>query len=429
MKIRLCLTLSSFLLAAATVSAQGDWGAVTRSAEYAFARGQMTRAESEFQKALDIAQRFPEGDRRLETSLENLGRFYEHQSNFDKAQPLYQLLLAAQENRLGADDPSLLGTLFAIARVSQPMGDLPTVEGTLRKYDAIATSSGRADARQWWQVLAMLARMEIIQEDESAALEWQRRAVEVLATDSHATPEERAIQLESLAQMELTAGEGTRAEELYTRIAELRIDDGEAGALSRTMTAGAEAAYAAGEFETAERLASNALTASAELDDEVAVRSVLADVSWARVNRGTDDLEVLLAAARDEEELTRALDRLQSLLTVGDGADPETLSRLVQVEALRGQPAEAARWQRQLIEATGGTTAMRIALTTLLAAAGDTDEALAENAAVLSIMEGQYGPTDPRLTPILGQRMNILIDAGRKKEARKVSKRMKKLTQ
>jgi len=64
----------------------------------------------------------------------------------------------------------------------------------------------------------------------------------------------------------------------------------------------------------------------------------------------------------------------------------------------------------------------------LLAAAGKTEEALAANEAVLSAMEQEFGPSDTRLVPVLGQRMNILIDAGRKREAKKINKRLKKLS-
>ena len=427
MRFRTCLMLGAVLLATTTVTAQGDWATVTRGAEYAFARGQMERAESGFKTALEISQTFPAGDRRLETSLENLGRFYENQSEFSKAQPLYQLLLAAQEYRVGADDPELLNTLFVVARVSQPIGDLPTVEGCLMRYDAIATASGAAEARQFWQVLAMLARMEIIQEDETAALDWQRRAVEVLATDSNALEEERAIQLESLAQMELTAGEGPRAERLFVQIAQLRAEEDEEDAMSETMAGGAEAAFGAGQFDTAERLALRALNAYPEPDAEMTARTVLADVSWAKVNRGTDDLEMLLAAASEDQEVLRARDRLRSLVVLEDGTNPENLSRLVQVEALRGQPLEAANWQRQLIESTGiENQQMQLDLVTLLAAGGKTDEALALNAEVISDVQVAHGPTDSRLVPVLGQRLNILIDAGRKKGARKVSKQLKK---
>jgi tetratricopeptide (TPR) repeat protein len=428
MKTRFVRPFVIVLLAAATSGAQGDWATVTRSAEYAFARGQIQRAESEFKTALEIAQAFPPGDLRLETSLENLGRFYEHQSEFAKAQSQYLLLLAAQEYRLGDADPDLLDTLFAVARASQQIGDLPTVEKCLTQFDAIAGASGAADPDRWIQVLAMLARMEIIQENEEAALEWQRRAVGVLADDPNATAEERAIQLESLAQLELQAGEGNEAEELYERIAQLRAGEGD-DAVSRTLAEGAEAAFGAGAFESAEKLAVRTLDSDPGPAEERAARTVLADVSWARVNRGTDDLDVLLAAAADDEELDLAKQRLQALLDQPDGSDVETLSHLVQVDALRGEPADAARWQRQMIDATnGGTLAMRLDLVTLLVAAGDTEQALAENASVLAALEAEYGPTDTRLVPVLGQRVNILIDAGRKRDARKVNRRLKKLT-
>ena len=71
---------------------------------------------------------------------------------------------------------------------------------------------------------------------------------------------------------------------------------------------------------------------------------------------------------------------------------------------------------------------MRLDLVTLLAAGGATDEALAENAVVLAAVEAEYGPNDSRLVPVLGQRMNILIDAGRKKDARRVKKQMKRIS-
>ena len=101
----------------------------------------------------------------------------------------------------------------------------------------------------------------------------------------------------------------------------------------------------------------------------------------------------------------------------------------MQVETLRGQPLEAAKWQQQLIEAAGaGDVEMRFDLVTLLAAGGATDEALAENSVLLSTVEAEYGAADSRMVPVLGQRMNILIDAGRKKDARKVKKQLKKLS-
>ena len=62
------------VFAAAPLSAQSTWESRTRTGEYAFAVGDTDRALAEFQAALEIAQRFPPPDRRLETSLGNLAR-------------------------------------------------------------------------------------------------------------------------------------------------------------------------------------------------------------------------------------------------------------------------------------------------------------------------------------------------------------------
>jgi tetratricopeptide (TPR) repeat protein len=423
--------VAALLLAAGVASAQGDWATLTHNGEYAFARGFYDRAESEFEKALEVAQRFPAGDRRLETSLDNLARLYEHRSDFDKAQPLYQLKLAALEERLGENDPALLDALYDVARVSQPMGDLPTVDAALRRFDVIASASGQADPRQWWQVLAMLSRMEVVREDQAQALAWQRRAVEVLADDQQATEAERAIQLESLAQLELESGDEKRAAALFAETAALRSVDEGADAVSRTLAQGAAAAYGAGRFDTAERLALAALDATPSDGVRLEASTVLADVSWARVNRGTDELDVLLAAAGDGPDLAVAAERLQALVETVDGATSENLRRLVQVETLRGRPGEAAHWQRQLVQRSAAGAAQLSArrdLATLLAAAGEDRAALVENTAVLAALEADLGSDSVRLLPLLEQRLELLTRIGDKREAKRVKKRIKKIS-
>jgi hypothetical protein len=431
MRIRVVVALVIATITASAAGAQASWSSHTSAGEYAFARGDLDRAESEFRAALEIAQGFPAGDRRLETSLDNLARLYEHESDFDRAQPLYQLLVAAKEFRLGKESPALLDSLYALARVSQPMGDLPTVESSLEQFAAIAAASGEADPRQHWQVLQMLARMQTIQERPDQAVEWQRRAAEAISDDRGATSEERIELLVSLAEMELLAENGAAAERIYGQVAELRSAGDEADALSDTMAQGAEAALAAAQFETAERLAMRAVNADPDAAAELQARKVLAELSWIKVNRGSNDMETLLAAASDDEELMRARDRLRALALL-EGADKRTtLSRLAQVEALRGQPASAADWQLQLLEFVADDTeaaaAARRDLVTLLAAAGRYEEALAQNAVVLAELEAQYGPSDQRLVAILSQRQELCEAAGDKKQAKQIKKQIKKM--
>lgn len=430
MSCRTSALLVLALLSAGAAAAQSDWGSHTRTGEYAFARGDFARAEAEFQAALDIAQKLPAGDRRLEVSLDNLARFYENRSDFDRAQPLYQLELAAQEMRVGEEDPALLPSLLAVARTAQPLGDVPTVEKNLTRYAQIADESGTADPDPWWLALEMLARMETLQEHPEEALHWQRRAVEVLADATRPTDAERADAKEALAHMEIVAGEDATAEALLVEVAALRTTEDGVDATAATMAQGAAVAYGAGEMETAERLAIRALNATPDAESELQARRVLADVSWVRVGRGTGDLEVLLAAASEDEELERADERLAALEALQNGQDRETLVRLVQVDVLRGRPAEAAQWQRKLLElplAPADALAAREDLVLLLAAAGELDQAVAENADVLAALEAQYGPDDGRLVPVLQQRVDLLTRAGNKKEAKKVRKRAKKL--
>ncbi|MEJ2190669.1 MAG: hypothetical protein P8Y93_14970 [Acidobacteriota bacterium] len=105
--------------------------------------------------------------------------------------------------------------------------------------------------------------------------------------------------------------------------------------------------------------------------------------------------------------------------------------RLVEVEVLRGRPAEAAQWQRKLLElplAPADALAAREDLVLLLAAAGELDQAIGENADILAALEAQYGPDDRRLVPVLQQRVDLLTRTGNKKEAKKLRKRIKKLT-
>jgi hypothetical protein len=316
------------------------------------------------------------------------------------------------------------------------MGDLPTVEDSLQRFDEIAEASQAADPRQHWQALEMMARMKLVAEDEEQALIWQRKAVAVIADDKRASDEERASAIESLANMELTAGEGFAAEQLYVRLAELRMIEDEADGMPRTMAEGAAAAFSAGQLETAERLAMRSLNAAPDTEAEMKARTVLADLSWLKVNRGTDDLDILLAAAGDSEELARARDRHRSLLELEDPKQRQTLSRLVQIEALRGFPDNAVRWQAQLLELVESTAGpmsdsavgTRTGIVTLLAASGKTDQALHENQMILGMIETEYGPNDPRLLPVLEQRLELFTADGQKRQAKKVRKQIKKLT-
>jgi tetratricopeptide (TPR) repeat protein len=421
-------------------AAQDPWEYRTAAGEYAFATGDFERAETEFRAALELSQRLPPGSRRLEISLDNLARLYEHQMRLDEAQPLFQLLLAAQETRVGHEDPLLLDTLVAVARVALSSGDSPTATTSLRRYLGIAEASGSADPGQHWHVLSMLARMRTIEEDPDEALELQRRAVRVLSEDPAASAQERANQLESLAQMELLHGSNADAERLLDEAVELRRAAGEMGS-AETLATAAATALSAGHTELADRLAQRALVVAAEEGtDSLAVRKVAADVAWMTVRRGGSVAD-LLGVANDAENLVVAAQRTAALVelqmadpTADEAALSESYSRMARIEALRGDADEAARWQLRYVDSlttssAGGGNKLLVAqsdVVALLAAAGRIEEAVANNATLIRNIEDIYGPNDPKLSLPLQRQYDLLSELGSKKEAKAVKKRLRK---
>lgn len=420
----------------ATSAAIDPWEFRTNAGEYAYASGDLVRAEAEFRAALELAQAFPPGDRRLERSLENLGRLYENQQRLDEAQPLYQLLLVAQETRVGRDSPQLLDTHLKIARVGLAAGDSPAAGASLEQYLEIAESSGAADPAQHWVALSMLARMRTLEQRPEEALELQRRAVEVLESDGSATGLERAHELESLAQMELLHGSPGRAEELLTEALELRAEDGESPPAD-TYTAAATTALGAGEFELAERLADRAVEAAGDPPPLDALK-VLAQVSWLGVGTGASPADVL-GAGGDSEGLRIAATRLEQLAedpafaATAPGLElAETYSRLAVVMALLGDADSAASWKTRQLEAvqspgTDSPNTLRIGLelVSLLQAAGRLDESATLNGHLIETLEQTYGADDPRLSLPLQRQHELLSELGRKKEAKAVKKRLR----
>jgi tetratricopeptide (TPR) repeat protein len=436
MKIRVARIAVLIISIVSISAAQDPWEYRTNAGEFAFATGDVERAETEFRAALEIAQGFPPGDRRLERSLENLARLYENQERLDEAQPLYQLLLAAQESRAGRDSPELLDTHLKVARVSLAAGDSPAAASSLQRYLDIAESSGEAAPAQHWVVLSMLARMRTLEQRPEEALELQRRTVEVLAEDGSATGVERAHELETLAQMELLHGSPDRAEELLTNALALRDEDGE-NPPAETYAAAASTALGAGEFDLAERLAERAVAAAGDPPPLPALE-VLAEVSWRGVGTGGSPADIL-GAGGDSEELRIAATRLEQVAAhpafAAEAPNPylaETYARLAVVTALSGDAAAAAMWKARQLEAVQSrradspdTLRISVELVSLLQAAGRLEEAASLNGRLIDEVEQAYGADDPRLSLPLQRQYELLSELGRKKEAKAVKKRLR----
>jgi tetratricopeptide (TPR) repeat protein len=419
----------------ATVVAAADWTELTRAGEWAFSRGDFARAEEAFRDALDAAQQLPPGDPRLETSLANLARLYEHRMRYLEAQPLFQLMLAAREARLGADHPALLEPLAAVARTSARIGDTPATEDSLVRWIDLAEATGGADATEHWQMLSLLSRTYVIQERGADALALQRRAVEVMADDATADPVDRATQLETLAQLELLHGEPDRAEELLDGALALRAEAGGTEAPAAALAAAAETALGAAEPELATRLALRAVAAAEDTTTKIRALTVLGDAAWLTVGRGATSPATVLGVASGDAEVAATRTRLEDLVTTLD-AQPRsdgslrstTVRRLAVVSAMEGDADAAVRWQREVIATTPGDGAdARRELVDLLVATGRTADAALENAVLIELLEAGMGPDDPRLLEPLRTQQALLSELGQRSEARAVKKRLRRI--
>ncbi len=412
------------------------WKSHTDRGEYAFAVGNMEVAESELRTALEIAQRFPEGDRRLETSLANLGRLYEHRGRLDQAQPLYQLEVAAREARLGPTHAALLDPLAAVARVALASGDAPTAEAALERYLAIADATRKADPRQHRLVLDLLARQRAILGRPEEALPLKRQSAALLDDDRSLTDDERAEVLDELARLELAFGDPNDAAAAVDRAAAARAAAGlpTAPLLARS----ARAALAAGRADLARSLAGRALEAKPDPTTELDARATVVDAAWLSMPQGDLRPSDLVAAGQDSPELAAAAVALATLLPLQEsalGADSpqarQTLERSALVAARRGRPDEAADAWRRVVEATPKATDAhrnaRSELVALLAAAGQRAEAADVNAELIADLEAAWGAEDPRLLPPLRRQQELYTELKQKREAREVKKRIRGL--
>jgi tetratricopeptide (TPR) repeat protein len=416
-----------------------EWGQRTQAGEMAFAYGNMKLAEREFRAALEIAQQLPEGDHRLETSLENLGRLFEHQARWNQAQPLYELLVVAQAHRAGKQSPVLLSSLLAAGRVALQAPDPPSAEAHLKRFVELADLTGKADAEELRAVLSMLSRMYVLRERTDEALALQRRSVGMLGPDSILTPIEKAAEIETLAQLELLHGSVDEARQLLLDAIELRREDDKTVSAAAELVIAANTAYAAGEPDLAEELARLALAAKDGAEHALAIETVLADVAWLKVRRASTSLEELLAVVSDSPDLVVAEERLSNLIQrhqseAGTGAQvvDTLIARLVQVQAVRGHADAAAATQQQLVASfrNVGGTPLRSALSdlaVLLVSAGRDSEAVEVYGELIPMLETANGVNDPRLIPTLQTQMELLKQLGRKKEAKAIKKRLKKL--
>lgn len=430
------------VLAAMPAISQSNWGGRTSAGEWAFSRGDFDRAEEEFRTALEIAQVLPQGDLRLEESLRNLGRLYEHQSRFDKAEPLFLLLLAAEEHRLGTDSPELLDSLAGLARVAVPLGDHPVAISSLERFVSIADANGITTDDRLRVVLASLTRIYLIEERGEEAVKAQRRSAAMAVENPGLEASEQASALESLAQLEITFGDAKEAPALIDEAAALLKAEDKSLPVDSIYLNATRTALAEGQTEVAASIFDAFKAVEPDAGTTMDSARLDADIAWAEVRRDSASLVDLMAVQEDPNDLEAAASALKLLLTLEqaetsleDGVKLQTMGRLARVTVMQGDLETATEVQRQLAALLTSTTgpsseptqtALRGEIDLLLAQQRNA-EAVEANATLISALEAAWGNHDPRLLPSLRLQYDLLRDVNRKKEAKVIKKRIKKL--
>ena len=129
----LCLSLLSV-----TLSAQETvWEKYMGDAQKAYEQALYGEAEQLYLAALKEAENFEDEDRRLATSLNNLGRLYSAQGKYVQAESLYRRAVAVWEKTLGAEHPDVATGLSNLAKLYYIQGKYSQLEPLYQRVLAI----------------------------------------------------------------------------------------------------------------------------------------------------------------------------------------------------------------------------------------------------------------------------------------------------
>ena len=110
------LTLCVLASCATQARAEGmDWAATLDAGQKAQREGKPAEAEKFFIVALKMAEAPGATGASVADSLNNLGYFYKSRSQYDRAEPLYERLLAIQKKVMGVDHPEVATTSGILA--------------------------------------------------------------------------------------------------------------------------------------------------------------------------------------------------------------------------------------------------------------------------------------------------------------------------
>src|SRR3972149_3542787 len=116
---------------------QNAWEKATAEGQKALSQGNFSRAEQQFVRAVQEAEKFGPHDLRLADTLGVLADLYRAQAKYDQAEPLYQRRIAILESALGPDRVILASALSTLAGLYQDLKQPEQAESLLQRSLAL----------------------------------------------------------------------------------------------------------------------------------------------------------------------------------------------------------------------------------------------------------------------------------------------------
>jgi tetratricopeptide (TPR) repeat protein len=212
--LRLAILVLLALLPAAPAGA-GNWEQANRAGDAAYNAGNYAEAEKQFKQALSEAETFPANDKRLATTVFNLGVLYQVEEKNDQAEPLLKRAAELVEKAFGASSERMGHVLDCLGDLYRTSNQKQAEEYYLKALAIYEKVLGN-ESLDLCRPLDNVADFYAEQEDYARSEPLYRRAIDISSKDGKPTVQ-LAKELSHLAEMLCVQGKYGPAEPLFTR--------------------------------------------------------------------------------------------------------------------------------------------------------------------------------------------------------------------
>lgn len=195
---------------------------LNHAGNYLFGRAKFKDAESQFERALSIAENVYGQDRKeVATTVNNLGMVLQKMGNLNGAKNSYERALAISEKTLDSDDSKVAGYLNNLGSVLREIGDL---QGAKERFErALEINEKESGLHHPYVAIDVNNIGGVLKEmgDLEGAEEHYERALEIDMKAYGPDHPEVAIRMNNLAGVLKALGDPTSAEEHYERALEI----------------------------------------------------------------------------------------------------------------------------------------------------------------------------------------------------------------